>query len=88
MPTFREQGFDLVSTTWFGLSGPAGMPQPVVDRLDAELRAILASAEIRTRFEELGGTPGALPTGAYARFVAEEVARWGPIVQASGATPD
>jgi len=88
VPTFREQGFDLVSTTWFGLSGPAGLPQPVVDRLSTELRAILASAEIRTRFAELGGTPGGLSAEGYKQYVAAEVAHWAPIVQASGATAD
>ena len=86
--TFREQGFDLVSTSWFGLSGPAGMPPAVVDRLSRELLAILATAEIRTRFAELGGTPGALSPEAYTQYVAAEVARWAPIVRASGATAD
>lgn len=86
--TFREQGFDLVSTSWFGLSGPAGMPPAVVDRLSRELRAILATAEIRARFAELGGTPGALSAEGYTQYVAAEVARWAPVVQASGATAD
>ncbi|HYF09255.1 MAG TPA: tripartite tricarboxylate transporter substrate binding protein [Acetobacteraceae bacterium] len=88
VPTFREQGYDLVSTTWFGLSAPAGTPQPVVERLNREVRAILGTAEMAARFAELGGTPGDLDAGGYARFVAAEVARWAPIVQASGATPD
>ena len=88
VPTFREQGFDLVSTSWFGLSGPAGMPPAVVDRLSRELRAILATADIRARFAELGGTPGALTAEGYTQYVAAEVARWAPIVRASGATAD
>lgn len=88
VPTFREQGFDLVSTTWFGLSGPAGLPHQVVDRLSRELRAILSTAEIRTRFAELGGTPGALSAEGYTQYVAAEVARWTPVVRASGATAD
>ncbi len=88
VPTFREQGFDLVSTTWFGLSGPAGLPSPVVERISRELRVVLASDDIRARFSELGGTPGAMTPAAYTQFVAEEVARWGPVVRASGATVD
>lgn len=88
VPTMREQGFDVVSTTWFGLSGPAGMPAPVVERLSRELRGILATAEIRTRFAELGGTPGTMSAAEYSDFVAREVAQWAPLVRASGATPD
>lgn len=88
VPTMREQGFDVVSTTWFGLSGPAGMPAPVVERLSREVRAILETAEIRARFAELGGTPGAMSPAEYSAFVAREVAQWAPLVRASGATAD
>ena len=43
VPTLREQGYDLVTNSWFGLSGPARMPQPVVDRLAREIRSILGT---------------------------------------------
>ncbi len=88
VPTMREQGFDIVSTTWFGLSGPAGMPAPVVERLSRELRAILSGSDIRARFAELGGTPGQMSPAEYTEFVRREVAEWAPLVRASGATPD
>jgi tripartite-type tricarboxylate transporter receptor subunit TctC len=88
VPTMREQGFDIVSTTWFGLSGPAGMPAPVVERLSRELRAILGAGDIRARFAELGGTPGQMSPAEYTEFVRREVAEWSPVVRASGATPD
>lgn len=88
IPTFREQGFDLVGTSWFGLSGPAGMQPAVVERLNAELRAILAQAELRSRFAELGGTPGQMSPAEYADHVRREVEFWAPIVRASGAQPD
>jgi tripartite-type tricarboxylate transporter receptor subunit TctC len=85
VPTFREQGLDIVSTSWFGISGPAGMPAAVVARLNAEIRAVLATQEVRARFAEFGGTPGDMNAAAYGRFVAEEFARWAPVVKASGA---
>ncbi|MBU8541359.1 Bug family tripartite tricarboxylate transporter substrate binding protein [Falsiroseomonas tokyonensis] len=87
VPTFREQGFDLSSTSWFALSGPAGMPAPVVERLHRETMAVIASPESRQRFAELGGTPGDMTPAQFTTFVAEEVARWAPVVRASGATP-
>jgi tripartite-type tricarboxylate transporter receptor subunit TctC len=88
VPTMREQGFDVVSIGWFGLSGPAGMPAAVVERLSREVRDILAMADVRQRFQELGGTPGALSPAEYNAFVARELAEWAPLVRASGATPD
>ena len=88
VPTFREQGFDLASDSWFGLSAPAGTPAPVVERINRETRAFLATAEVRARFAELGGTPGAMSAADYTEFVRREVTAWAPLVQASGASAD
>ncbi|WP_170985099.1 tripartite tricarboxylate transporter substrate binding protein [Roseomonas sp. AR75] len=86
VPTFKEQGFDLVSTSWFALSGPAGMPAPVVERLNRETREFVATPAAQTRFAELGGSAGDMTPQAFTDFVAAEVARWAPVVRASGAT--
>ncbi len=88
VPTMREQGFDVVSIAWFGLSGPAGMHASVVERLSREVREVLAAADVRNRFLELGGTPGAATPAEFTAFVARELAEWAPLVRASGATPD
>jgi tripartite-type tricarboxylate transporter receptor subunit TctC len=86
VPTFKEQGFDLVSTSWFALSGPAGMPAPIVERLHRETLAVTATAEARARFAEMGGAPSTMSPAAFTAFVAAEVARWAPVVRASGAS--
>ena len=88
VPTFREQGFELVSTSWFALSGPAGMAAPTVERLHREIMAVISTPEMRARFAELGGDPGDMTPEGFTRFVAEEVERWAPVVRASGATVD
>jgi tripartite-type tricarboxylate transporter receptor subunit TctC len=88
VPTFREQGFDLVSTSWFALSGPAGMPAPIVERLHRETMALIATPESRQRFAEMGGAPGDMTAAQFAAFVAHEAASWAPVVRASGATVD
>jgi tripartite-type tricarboxylate transporter receptor subunit TctC len=85
VPTFREQGVDLVSTSWFGLSAPAGTPAPVVQRLAAALRAVLDEPALAARFAEFGGTPGRMGPEDYTTFIRTEIARWGPVVQSSGA---
>ena len=88
VPTFREQGYDLASDSWFGLSFPAGTPAGIVERMNRETRALLTDPDIRARFAELGGTPGDLSAEGYTEFVRREVALWAPLVQASGATVD
>ncbi len=88
VPTFREQGYDVVASSWFGLSGPANLPRPIVDRLAHEAGAILDSDSTRMRFAEIGGSAGHLTPEEYAAFVASEVALWGPLVRETGAKPD
>jgi tripartite-type tricarboxylate transporter receptor subunit TctC len=88
LPTFREQGVDLVSNSWFGISGPAGLPPAVTERLNREISAVLAEPATQRRFAELGGLISPLSPAAYAEFIAREVARWAPVVQASGARVD
>lgn len=86
VPTFREQGVDLVSASWFGLSAPAGTSASVVSRLNREMNAVLATPATRDRLAEIGGQAGALQPEEYTAFVRAEVAHWEPLVRASGAT--
>ena len=89
VPTFREAGYrDLVAVIWFSLSGPAGLPRDVVDKLNAEVRRILQLPEVRERLRREGVAPGMLDAPAFTAFVAAEIARWTPVVRASGARVD
>ncbi|MFN6954933.1 MAG: Bug family tripartite tricarboxylate transporter substrate binding protein [Acetobacteraceae bacterium] len=88
VPTFRELGYDIVASTWFGLSAPARLPDAIADRLSAELLATLAEPTIAQRLEEIGSATRPLTRQQFSAFVAEEVARWAPIVRASGAQAD
>jgi len=85
VPTMAESGLpDLRATTWNGLAAPAGLPQPIVVKLNAMINAALNSADIRealARFssEPLGGTPA-----EFADFVAAESKKWSEIIRLSG----
>jgi tripartite-type tricarboxylate transporter receptor subunit TctC len=86
IPTFAEQGYpDLVATVWFSLSGPAGMPTEIVDKLNAEVRRALETSDVRARMRHDGIVPNRLDAKEFTAFVADELRRWGPIVRASGA---
>ncbi len=89
LPSFVELGHpDLVASTWFGLSGPAGLPAPIVTRLNAEVLAALAHPEVAPRLVETGATPRPLSAAEYQAFVAAEVARWRAVVQAANIRVD
>lgn len=85
IPTIAETIPGYVATSWYGLGLPAGTPEPIVAKLEAALTQILAKPDIQSRWFEMGlDVP---PTGraAAARFIAEERARWAPVIKASGA---
>lgn len=89
IPTFAESGYpDLVATVWFSLSGPAGMPPQIVDRLNAEVRRALELSDVRDKLRHEGITPNRLDAKEFSAFVADELRRWAPIVRASGAKND
>src|SRR5499427_2486182 len=89
LPTFAELGFpELTASIWFSLSGPAGMPPEIVNRLNAEVRRILKLPDVRERLRPEGIEPGDLDPQQFTAFVAAEIKRWAPVVRASGAQAD
>ena len=77
VPTFAEAGLPgYTAETWFMLVAPAGTPQPIVDRLNAEVAKILPSAETKERFAAMGAIGvGNSPADA-AAFLKSELAKW------------
>ena len=89
VPTFAESGYpDLVATVWFSISGPANLPEDIVQKLNAEIRRALETSEVRERLHHDGITPNRLDPKEFTAFVADELRRWGPIIRASGAKND
>jgi tripartite-type tricarboxylate transporter receptor subunit TctC len=92
LPTTTEAGQpSLLMSTWHGLYAPRTTPPEVQERLSAAIRTALREERLRQRFAELMTAPAAeeRATPAYhRRFLAEEVARWRPIIQAAGQYAD
>jgi len=86
IPTIAEQGlpgFEAVS--WFALFAPAGTPRPIVDKLQGEVKKILAEPAIAKRLadaglEAVGSTPDEL-----ASYQRAEITKWAKVVKDSGA---
>lgn len=92
LPTTAEAGQpSLLMSTWHGLYAPKGTPPEIQERLATAIRAALREERLRQRFSELVTEPAtderATPA-FHRRFLAEEVARWRPIIQAAGQYAD
>jgi len=82
VPTLDEsglKGFD--ATAWFGLYMPAAEGSSALAKLEAAMKEILASDDIRTKFEAQGVEPGQLFGAKFKEFVSAEIAKWGSVVQ-------
>ena len=88
VPTVVELGLpELVAENYFGVSGPAGLPKDVTDRLGKALADIVADPAIVKRFEELGLTTVKMGSADFTQFVARQVADWGPAIKAADIKP-
>jgi tripartite-type tricarboxylate transporter receptor subunit TctC len=84
VPSVVELGYpQLVAENYFGVSGPAGLPKDVTDKLSAALAAVVADPAIVKRFEELGITTVKMGQGEFSAFVAKQVADWQPAIKAA-----
>jgi tripartite-type tricarboxylate transporter receptor subunit TctC len=89
LPTLAEAGYPQVDgKVWYGISGPPGLPKPVVSRLSAELKRLLGMADVRERFGQQGADATFLPPDEFVAFLKAEWAKWGPVVKATGAGVD
>ena len=90
VPTLDEQGVKGYEVnTWFGFVAPAGTPSAIVEKLNFELNRVFASAEAKDKLGPQGFelAPPMSPA-AFSRLVADDLAKWVPIVKASGAKAD
>jgi tripartite-type tricarboxylate transporter receptor subunit TctC len=87
IPTFKEQGYpNLVSATWFALSGPAHMPQRIVDRLNAEVVKALHAADVQARLQSESIDTKSLSPPELTAFFKDESTRWLPLAQSVAAS--
>jgi tripartite-type tricarboxylate transporter receptor subunit TctC len=84
VPTFKELGYDLVATNWFGLAGPAGLPAEIVRKVNWEINAAMAKPESQQRMREDGMLVHAMDAAAFRKFIEAEAARWKPVIEKAG----
>jgi tripartite-type tricarboxylate transporter receptor subunit TctC len=89
VPTVAESGFPgFQALSWSGLSAIKGTPQPIVDKLEAAMKKVMTSPEIKQRLESTGFVvpqPGAKP---YTDFVKSEIDLWARVIKTAGIKPE
>ena len=87
IPAVGELGYPgLVAENFIGLSGPAGLPDTVTQRLNAEVAQVLSTADIRAKLEGQGFVLAQKSPAEFTDFVRSQADAWGPVVRATGAS--
>jgi len=89
LPTTAEAGLpDYFVSTWYGMWAPKGTPKPVIDRMAAAMKTVMNTPELRQMWTNLGTETPDLYGDAFAKFIGDEIKRWGQVVKTSGAKLD
>jgi tripartite-type tricarboxylate transporter receptor subunit TctC len=82
VPTLIELGVaDFTAETFTGIVAPKGTPQPVLDRLQAELARVLADRAVIGRFDQLGAEARAMTPDAFAAYLRKQYDTWAPVIR-------
>lgn len=71
-PTFQESGYDVISTTARGYSAPAGLPEPVAEKLQSALKAAIENSDVQAKMTDLGLETRYLDAGQYEQLWTEQ----------------
>jgi tripartite-type tricarboxylate transporter receptor subunit TctC len=82
LPTFKDLGYDdLTAVSWFALSGPAGLPKDITQRLNATVASMLERPDVRKRLDRDSIETRVMSPEEFTQFVAGEIAKWTPVAK-------
>jgi tripartite-type tricarboxylate transporter receptor subunit TctC len=84
IPAIAEVYPGFGNTTWYGLLAPAGTPRPIINKINAEMKAALANAEFRKLLEALGLEPVSSTPEEFGNRIKSELARWRKVIKDAG----
>jgi tripartite-type tricarboxylate transporter receptor subunit TctC len=89
IPTIAEAGFrDFDVNPWFGLFAPAKVPPQVIRKINADVNEVLKSRDVVEKFSAQGAEPYLTDPQQFAAVLKADIAKWGQVVKASGASLD
>jgi tripartite-type tricarboxylate transporter receptor subunit TctC len=84
IPTIAESYPSIVTTNWFGMAGPTGIPDEIVTKMHTSLVTALSAPDIKSKLADLGVEPGGDTPAATQAFVLGEIDRWAKLIQQTG----
>ncbi len=85
LPTLAEAGIKgFAAVNWWGILTPAGVPRPIIDKLNGGIVKALAMPNVKTRLMEVGAEAVSSTPEEFAKFMASEAERWGKLVRETG----
>ncbi|NKE64816.1 tripartite tricarboxylate transporter substrate binding protein [Ramlibacter sp. RBP-2] len=89
LPTVSEAGVPKYeSTIWLGLMAPKGTPPAIIEKLNAEIRKIVAQPDVKATWAKQGAVPMSMTVAEYDKYLRADIAKWAPLVKASGIKVD
>jgi tripartite-type tricarboxylate transporter receptor subunit TctC len=89
IPTIAESGVPgYEMSQWYGLLAPAGVPAPIIDRLNGEIATVLKLPEMRARFQADGAEPAQSSPQEFGAFFKAELVKWTNVVKKAGIRPE
>jgi tripartite-type tricarboxylate transporter receptor subunit TctC len=87
IPTISEAGVPgYESTIWIGVMAPAGTPKPIIDKLNAEIRKVLARDDVKEAWAKQGAVPMQMAPQDFDKYLRADIEKWANVVKVSGAT--
>jgi tripartite-type tricarboxylate transporter receptor subunit TctC len=84
VPTFKESGYEgFNGLTWYGIVGPAKMPEAITKKLNEEINKLLASPDLRDTFAAQALNVMPMTPPQFGRYIADEIAHWTAVARAS-----
>ncbi len=89
VPTLNEAGVPgYEAVIWLGLMAPTGTPQPIVEKLNSEIRRITGLPEVKETWAKQGAVPMHMTPAQFGKFMEQDIQKWAKVVKFSGAKVD
>ncbi len=87
VPTMQEQGFDKFETmNWYGISGPGKLPATIARKMNQDINAVLAMADVQEKFDTFGVEDGGGSAEKFAQLVQTELTKWAKVAREAQVT--
>jgi tripartite-type tricarboxylate transporter receptor subunit TctC len=87
VPTFKESGYNMSGTGWYGIFAPAGTPKSAIERLSKAAIAAIKDPAVNQRLSQIGLDPTGYGPQELGRILKADYDKWGPIIRESGFKP-